>query len=57
MNPPPGVLYSLQEGKSGRLDPVRSNGSDLSFNVSLTLAGQLDSGGYPVEERDQRLPV
>jgi hypothetical protein len=42
--PPAGVLYALQRGKDERVSPVRSEGSDLVFSLTLTLAGRLESG-------------
>ncbi len=43
VTPPAGVLYAVQKGKDERVSLQRSDGSDLTFNLSLTLAGQLDS--------------
>jgi len=42
--PPTGVLYALQRGKVELVSRSRSNGSDLVFDLTLTLAGQLESG-------------
>ena len=44
VSPPNGVLYALQKGKDVRLAHQRSDGTNLDFHLTLTLAGQLDSG-------------
>ncbi len=44
LKPPANVLYAIQEGKARLASPARADGSDLSFNLKLTLAGQLESG-------------
>lgn len=44
VGPPNGVQYALQRGKEEVVSPVRSDGSDLKFDLTLTLAGKLESG-------------
>ena len=33
--PPPGVLFCLQRGRDERVDPVRSDGGDVTFELTL----------------------
>ncbi len=39
-----GVAYAVQKGKNELVSKARSDGSDLHFDLTLTLAGRLASG-------------
>ena len=43
-SPPPGVRYALQRGKDEIVSPATSDGSDLSFVLTLTYSGPLETG-------------
>jgi len=44
VRPPKAVQYALQRGRDEIVSSVRSNGSDLAFDLTLTVSGQLESG-------------
>lgn len=44
VGPPANVQYALQRGKDELVSVTRSEGADLVFDLSITLAGKLESG-------------
>lgn len=46
VDPPPGVVFCLQRGRNELVSPVKADGSDISFDLSVRL-GELPDGTGP----------